>query len=102
MRTVLLLVSLLVTSPFSDLVRSLDVIPKEVKVLGKPVTAIRWTDKLGTNVLVLTETARVGAASGGTKTVFGYHFVEDASGWRQLWRTTDSVTNCEFDLELQY
>jgi hypothetical protein len=100
METALLAIALVAISPFPDLVRSVDGVPKDLELVGKPVAAARWTDKLGSNILVVTETTRVGEASGGTKRLFGYHFVEDGRAWKLLWRTVDAVTDCPFDLEL--
>jgi hypothetical protein len=100
MEAALLVIALTAISPFPDLVQSVDVVPKDLELIGKPVAAARWTDKLGSNILVITETARVGEASGGTKKLFGFHFVRDGRTWKRLWRTADAVTDCEFDLEL--
>ena len=76
-------------------------VPKGLKVTGKPRAAARWTDELGVNVVVLTETARIGAASGGSKRLYGYHFVQEGARFKQLWRIADAVTGCEFDLTLR-
>jgi hypothetical protein len=86
---------------FPDLVQTLDAIPKQVKVIGKPVAARRWTDKLGANLLVISETARVGEASGGTKQLHGYQFIRQGDDWKPLWHIKDGVFNCDFDLELE-
>ena len=86
-------------SPISAI--GLQVVPPELKVKGKPVAAARWTDSAGANVLVLTETARVGPASGGSKRLFGYQLVREGTRWKQLWRIADAVTDCEFDLLLE-
>ena len=67
MTSVSLFAALVIAAPFPDLAGSLDVVPPNVVVKGKAVAAARWTDKLGLNVVVLTETARAGDASGGTK-----------------------------------
>jgi len=100
MTSVALFAALVIAAPFPDLAGSLDVVPTSVAVKGKAVAAARWTDKVGLNVVVLTETARAGDASGGTKRVYGYHFVREGSDWRQLWRIADAVEDCEFDLTL--
>ena len=100
MKAALLVLALLAMGPFPDVTQSVNVVPKDLALAGKPVAAARWTDKLGSNLLVITETDRVGAASGGTKKLFGYHFVADGKAWKRLWRISDAVINCEFDLEL--
>lgn len=105
---VLAVLSALAAAPFADLRSGVDVAPAEVlsSIKGRPVAAARWTDKLGLNVVVLSETARVGPASGGTQRLFGHHFVQSrgaavAKTWRQLWRIADGVFDCEFDLVLR-
>jgi hypothetical protein len=104
--TMVVLLGMLATAPFADLARGVEVLPRDppVPLAGKPVAAARWTDKLGANLLVLTETARVGPASGGTKRLHGYHFVRPAgvtaAAWKPLWRINDGVFACEFDLTL--
>jgi hypothetical protein len=100
MKTVLVLFGLL-AAPFPDLSQKLDVVPAALELKGKPVAAARWSDKLGVNVVVLTESARVGEASGGSKQLYGHHFVQKGAEWRQLWRIADAVTDCEFDLHLE-
>ena len=55
---------------FPDLASGVNVIPKDLTVKGKPVDAARWTDRLGLNLVVLTESERVGEASGGTKNIY--------------------------------
>jgi hypothetical protein len=101
MGVVLLLVGLATAAPFPDLAIGLHVVPPELKIKGKPVAAARWTDSAGVNVLVLTETARVGPASGGSKQLHGHHVVREGTRWKQLWRIADAVTDCELDLTLE-
>jgi len=55
MTSVALFAALVIAAPFPDLAGSLDVVPASVAVKGKAVAAARWTDKLGLNVVVLTE-----------------------------------------------
>jgi hypothetical protein len=86
---------------FPDLVQSLDAVPKQLKLVGKPVAARRWTDKLGVNLLVISETARVGEASGGNKQLHGYQFTQQGDSWKPLWHVKDGVFDCDFDLELE-
>lgn len=106
--TFLPLVSWLAAAPaaapasFPDLDQKLTVVPAELKVTGKPFAAARWTDKLGVNVVVLAETPLVQKADQDTQWLHGYHFVRQGSGpWKQLWKTTDGVNACEFDLLLE-
>lgn len=108
MRLVVLLASLLSeaparaanTAPYPNVDQS-PKLPAGLKLTGRPQAARRWTDKRGENLLVLTETTRVGAASGGTKHLYGYQFLRAGQVWKPLWRIRDAVVACEFDLELE-
>jgi hypothetical protein len=102
----ILLALLLAAGSPADVTRGVDQVPRDLPIQGKPVTAVRWTDRLGANLLVLALTARVGPASGGTKRLHGYHFTRaqgtaEPAAWKPLWRITDGVVDCEFDLTLE-
>jgi hypothetical protein len=102
----LLALLLLATGSPADVTRGVDQVPRDLPIQGKPVAAVRWTDRLGANLLVLALTARVGPASGGTKRLHGYHFTRaqgtaEPAAWKPLWSVTDGVVHCEFDLTLE-
>jgi hypothetical protein len=86
---------------FPDLDQRAGAFPRELKVTGKPFAVARWTDKLGLNVAVLAETPHVETDGPDSQWLHGYHFVRQGTGpWKQLWKTTDGVSACEFDLTL--
>jgi len=80
---------------------------------GKVVRAISWDDALGSNYLLLTlvDIYRVDGHKGKmcddesycfTSELFGYHFVNNRSGLKRLWRIYDLVKECSFDITLQF
>ncbi|MBD0319806.1 MAG: hypothetical protein ICV87_05705 [Gemmatimonadetes bacterium] len=76
---------------------------------GRPVVAKRWTDRLGENTLVLTQTGkrRGGACQYGEEVcsdaeVYAYHYVTRGATTSLLWRTTDFMRGCSFDLYAGY
>jgi hypothetical protein len=60
----------------------------------------QWRDRLGDNVLLLTGTPCAANTHCANRETYGYHFVRaaGASAYTLLWRTTDGVYDCEFDL----
>ena len=84
-------------------------LPKSMAYRGTPVVARRWTDRLGENTLILTQTGRMRAkqcpmAEGpcSDAEVYAYHYVRQGYTTTLLWRTTDFMRACEFDLYVGY
>jgi hypothetical protein len=88
-------------SPFRVQNLALRSIPRAMPHQGTPVVAKRWTDQLGENTLILTQTGKInrpGADSGSDAEVYAYHYVRQGGATSLLWRTVDFVRECEFDL----
>lgn len=84
-------------------------LPRAMAYQGTPVVARRWTDRLGENTLILTQTGRVRArecpqAEGpcSDAEVYAYHYVRRGGATTLLWRTVDFMRGCEFDLYAAY
>jgi hypothetical protein len=94
--------------------RAVDVrtLPREVAYAGRVVAARRWTDRMGENVVLLTQSGplpvpqRVCAKETGSLSdpcrrgeVYAYHYRRRGAGrYALLWRTFDSEPACAFDL----
>jgi hypothetical protein len=85
----------------------LNKLPKGIKYEGKIKTAVRWTDKLGDNIVITTETGEMihkGAADDDLKdaSLFAYHFIVTADSVRLTWKVYDFIKNCPVDLETNF
>lgn len=76
---------------------------------GRPVAVKRWTDRLGENTLILTQTGRARSREcpdpdGGCSDadVYAYHWVRKPEGMLLLWTTHDFVRGCPVDLSARY
>ncbi|HLL85354.1 MAG TPA: hypothetical protein VK420_21970 [Longimicrobium sp.] len=80
-------------------------IPRTMPYQGRPVVAKRWTDRLGENTLILTQTGKLrgrscppGQGPCSDAEVYAYHYVRRGAAVSLLWRTADFERGCEFDL----
>ena len=80
-------------------------IPRTMPHQGRPVAAKRWTDRLGENTLILTQTGKLrgrscppGQDPCSDAEVYAYHYVRRGAAVSLLWRTIDFERGCEFDL----
>ena len=80
-------------------------IPRTMPHQGRPVAAKRWTDRLGENTLILTQTGKLPGracppdqAACSDAEVYAYHYVRRGAAVSLLWRTGDFERGCEFDL----
>jgi hypothetical protein len=80
-------------------------IPRTMPHQGRPIAAKRWTDRLGENTLILTQTGKLPGracppdqAPCSDAEVYAYHYVRRGAAVSLLWRTVDFERGCEFDL----
>ena len=83
--------------------------PAGVEVTGKVVDGFRWRDRSGENLVLLAETGEIpsrapvdceeGCRDG---EVYAYHLVKSGAAWRQLWRVTDFIRDCDLDLKADF
>ena len=82
-------------------------LPKSIHFAGKIVKAMQWTDKLGDNIVITTETDEV--KSGPTAdedsrdaSLDAYHFITSEDTVKQLWHVHDFIKECPFDIEAKF
>jgi hypothetical protein len=84
-------------------------IPAALKFRGKLNEAWQWDDKLGKNILI---TSYVDAFGDNKKNEFGeegqtaelhaFHFVKKDTGYMLLWKISDTMKSCPFDLTVAF
>ncbi len=85
----------------------LNKLPKGVECEGKIKMAVRWVDKLGDNIVLLTETGIYQSAKfkheneGGDAELFAYHFIVNNKAV-QTWSVYDFIADCPVDIEAQF
>jgi len=77
-------------------------VPDDIKYSGSVVAKAEWKDRLGSNILFITETNENSNEDTRSKELFGYHYITDNSGNTQLWKINDFVKDCPVDLTLEY
>jgi hypothetical protein len=82
-------------------------LPKGISYSGKIKTAVRWTDNLGDNIVITTETGDIQSKSGPSDdyrdaSLYAYHFlISEDSVW-QTWRIKDFINECPMDIEANF
>lgn len=82
-------------------------VPASATYLGKLKQAIRWTDKNGDNLLVLTETGETESKNAADDSyrdaaLYAYHFALVGDSARPNWRVYDFVRECPVDISLNF
>lgn len=80
-------------------------LPKGIGLNGKLVTALQWTDKQGTQVVVATETGEIESAeSAGIRSMglVAQHWVVQGSSVRPSWLVTDGEKQCPVDIAANF
>lgn len=82
-------------------------LPKSVLLKGKVEEAVRWTDKNGDNIAVLTRTDGVRSTStdvegGSDRSLYAYRFVMRGDSAVLAWKVQDHVTACDVDMFLNF
>ena len=77
-------------------------LPGEIEYTGSVISMAQWKDRLGLNILFITETAENSNEDTRSKELFAYHFLDDDPGSRLLWKINDFVKDCPVDLTLNY
>ena len=82
--------------------------PKGIEYEGKIKNAVDWTDKMGKNIVILTETAayrdrNYEADDWSYKAeLFAYHFVINGDSLSRIWRIYDFVPDCILDITAEF
>ncbi len=78
-------------------------IPPDIKYSGSVVAMSNWDDRLGHNLLFITETKEITSDNEFRyKELYGYHYVMRDTGKSQLWKIHDLVQDCPLDITLHY
>jgi hypothetical protein len=68
---------------------------------GTIVAMAKWDDKMGSNVLLVTETEMKGGEFR-HKELYGYHYITTNDEYKLIWKINDFVKDCPVDLTLNY
>ena len=82
-------------------------LPKSIKYLGHIVHALKWTDSLGLNYLIATETGRIYSKRKDEEDLFdaylyAYHYVFKKDSIKLLWKVNDYNKGCNLDLDFYF
>ena len=77
--------------------------PMYVKYTGKIQNAVRWTDSLGDNVVVTTETGASATTdgTGSTAALYAYHYLM-LDSVKLIWRVYDFIKSCDVDMKVNF
>lgn len=87
---------------------SIDEIPAEIKFEGKIKNAVKWSDKLGENVVITTETGIYESTkfehehNGGDAEIFAYHFIKTDGSFQHTWKVYDFISDCPVDIVAEF
>jgi hypothetical protein len=69
---------------------------------GSIVAMAKWEDKLGANVLFVTETEEQSKDDNRSKELYAYHYTITDKENKLVWKINDFVKECPVDITLQY
>lgn len=107
-QVVFILLTIFVQGQISVTSLNIAKLPKVIKHEGKIKTAVRWTDSLGDNIVLLTETGVHQSKKfkhengGGDAELFAYHFMIKDERVTQVWRVYDFISDCPVDIEASF
>lgn len=82
-------------------------IPKSIQYTGNIVEAVRWTDKTGDNIVILTVTNKTQSKNAPDDSysdgaLYAYHYFFLGDSIRQTWKVYDNVKECPVDMFLYF
>jgi hypothetical protein len=82
-------------------------LPKRIKYAGRIINAVKWTDSLGLNYAVTTETGRIYSKAKDEEDLFdaflyAYHYVVKNDSTKLIWRIYDYNKGCGLDLNFYF
>lgn len=77
-------------------------VPESIQYSGSVVAMAQWDDKLGSNIVFITESAEISNEDTRSKELYGYHYITDNSEYVRLWKINDFIKDCPVDLTLEY
>jgi hypothetical protein len=81
-------------------------IPNGIQYAGHIVKAVSWTDKMGENIVIATETGETQRKNleeaYRDAALFAYHYLKKGSGWTLNWKVQDYIKQCPVDIKANY
>ena len=82
-------------------------LPNGIKLTGNVKSAVRWTDKLGDNIVITTETGETinkTAPSDDYRdaALYAYHYIEINDSIILTWKVYDFIKECPLDIEANF
>jgi len=82
-------------------------LPAGIKFNGKIKTAVRWTDVLGDNIVITTETGEtINKTAPSTDyrdaALYAYHFMVSKDSTKMTWKLYDFIKACPLDIEANF
>jgi hypothetical protein len=82
-------------------------LPKQLKYSAHPIICVKWTDSLGLNYVLLTETGEYKTTyNDGSEfknaALYAYHYVASEDTLKLLWKVYDYSKDCDFDLSVRF
>ncbi|MNJ91916.1 hypothetical protein D3C87_95710 [compost metagenome] len=82
-------------------------LPKGITYKGTLKTAVRWTDKLGDNLVITTVTGETASKSPEVEdsrdaSLYAMHYLVFKDSVSQVWKVSDYVKECPFDIILNF
>jgi hypothetical protein len=82
-------------------------LPAKIEYKGAIKNAVRWTDKLGDNIVITTETGEYQSKSRKENVfrdaeLFAYHFIIKDDIILQTWKVYDFIKECPVEIELNF
>lgn len=82
-------------------------VPKNIQYNGNIVQMVRWTDRTGDNIVLLTATDATQSKnapddSNSDRALYVYHFLVSGDSIKQTWKAYDYVKECPVDMDLYF
>lgn len=83
-------------------------LPKGITYKGNIKTAVRWTDKLGDNIVITSETGEFTSKKEEPTddfreaALYAYHYIIEKDSIKLNWKVSDFVKDCPFDIEANF
>ena len=83
-------------------------LPATITYRGKPVKLMSWKDKLGENLLLLTETGEFASADSAEyednrdAELHVYHYVKTGAQWNKMATVNDQISSCPVDIVTRF
>jgi hypothetical protein len=82
-------------------------LPQNLKYVGHIINAVKWTDSLGLNYVLTTETGRIYSKVKDEEDLFdaflyGYHYVIKNDSAKLIWKIYDYNKGCDLDLDFYF